>query len=484
MTQSQPPPEPPVTYEWIPRRVSQVEPERLNLFDTFIKLTDFVTPMGAESVMWDQIPGRGRPDEHGNWIVEVPRPDGTPSNTMFSSHLDTVGWEFKPINRRLGSNGIIETDGRTNLGADDKIGVALMIQMIWRRIPGQYVFHYGEERGGVGSKARANLYQPAHNKCIAFDRRGYQSIITKQMGHQCCSDAFAKALAAALADDDGWIAMEPDPTGSFTDSASYMYLIDECTNLSVGYDNAHTNQEWQDIDWANVLLERLVQVDWEHLPTFRNAGQAKQEREEADRKAEEARRNPLYYPSNRSRDCQVGHEHRMEEFFGDGDSTSSNSGGRRLDAGRFKLIGGEWYKWDDGKNDWIRFDLNEPDTTSAGSVEGKVYGKATKKESKPKLDKRKVCCDCCGKEESVPVELLIDGGKFHLCSFHLRDFEDRFDRDLLSKEEAQYLRHYKFALATRDGHVKQTKSQRRRMRRWRAAAKVSIKKGKGSPIPI
>ena len=83
------------------------------------------------------------------WVVEVPRPDGTLAPVMFSGHVDTMHrtegrqkvW-FDPK-----AECYFMEDGEP-LGADDAAGVWLMLNMIDARVPGTYVFHRGEERGG------------------------------------------------------------------------------------------------------------------------------------------------------------------------------------------------------------------------------------------------------------------------------------------------------------------------------------------------
>ena len=47
-------------------------------------------------------------------------------------------------------------------------------------------------------------------------------------------------------------------------------MIPECTNLSVGYWSQHTIKETQDVGFAEKLLARLLQIDWEALPTSRD----------------------------------------------------------------------------------------------------------------------------------------------------------------------------------------------------------------------
>jgi hypothetical protein len=62
--------------------------------------------------------------------------------------------------------------------------------------------------------------------------------------------------------DEDW---ETDTGGSFTDTANYTENISECTNLSVGYYNAHTQSEYQDYAFLYVFLKGLIETPWEEL---------------------------------------------------------------------------------------------------------------------------------------------------------------------------------------------------------------------------
>jgi hypothetical protein len=63
-----------------------------------------------------------------------------------------------------------------------------------------------------------------------------------------------------------------DPTGVFTDSANFIDLIPECTNVSVGYFNEHTHNEIQNITYLEQLAEACVAVEWENLDVSRKIG--------------------------------------------------------------------------------------------------------------------------------------------------------------------------------------------------------------------
>jgi len=56
----------------------------------------------------------------------------------------------------------------------------------------------------------------------------------------------------------------------YTDTAEFTDIIPECTNISVGYYSEHTQNENLDIHHYTALAERVVQIDWDTLPTDRD----------------------------------------------------------------------------------------------------------------------------------------------------------------------------------------------------------------------
>ena len=189
-------------------------------------IRDFIAPLGATE------------DGFGNMILRI-----GDAPIMFTSHTDTV-------HRKAGTQRIVQKAGLVKLsatekdasclGADCTAGVWLMREMILARVSGLYVFFREEECGGYGSQWFADN-TPELVKgiqfCISLDRKGTDSIITHQAGGRCASDAFAKSLAKQMRGYRG------DDTGLFTDSHNMKHLVPECTNISVGYENAHTPNE-------------------------------------------------------------------------------------------------------------------------------------------------------------------------------------------------------------------------------------------------
>jgi len=211
----------------------------------------FILPLGVQQ------------DAYGNFYKRI----GADSHVLWSSHIDSV-------HATSGRQRLAEVDGwlyslsNECLGADCATGVWLMSEMIKRNVPGLYVFHRDEESGGRGSTFIANQYKElleGIDYAIAFDRKGFNSVITHQFGSRCCSNAFADALAAQLGE--GW---QRDDTGSFTDTAMYVDLVPECSNISVGYLDQHSSREVQYLPFVVDLLETLCRLDVEALPVSRD----------------------------------------------------------------------------------------------------------------------------------------------------------------------------------------------------------------------
>lgn len=211
-------------------------------------------------------------DKAGNLWIQV----GEAPAIMWSVHTDTV--HHKPGRQKVyvdawGHARVVRGSGNC-LGADDTAGVWLALEMITAGVEGLYVFHRGEECGGIGSQYVAK-HTPERLEglrfAIALDRKGYSSVITHQ-GGRCCSDAFANSLASALGIVHGGV-FAADDSGIFTDTANYVGLVGECTNLSVGYFNQHGPKESLDLQFVKALRDRLITADFSALVYEREPGE-------------------------------------------------------------------------------------------------------------------------------------------------------------------------------------------------------------------
>lgn len=209
-------------------------------------------------------------DKHGNYFVLVG--DSEQSDVAFTSHLDTVA---RPTSAApdvgCTNKGVLFVKNPQQadcLGADCGAGIYLMLEMLRRGVHGRYCFFVDEEVGCEGSAASVkddSGFWTGVKAMISFDRRG-DGIITHQRYMRCCSDTFAKILAERLGRTEQHL-----QKGVYTDSAEFVGIIPECTNVGVGYMHEHTPDEVLDLNILGEVLERVLQDGtFSHLPIERD----------------------------------------------------------------------------------------------------------------------------------------------------------------------------------------------------------------------
>lgn len=247
--------------------------------ELFLKLTEWTIPFGKESTLEKYLPPGFRKDSIGNYYYRIGNP--TESRTLFTTHLDTYSKDYEKVNHVFDEKDpyIVKTDGKTILGGDNKLGCCILISMIKDNIPGTYYFFIGEEpilSGGLygstealeSEKLRPFNFFKQFDRCIAFDRKEYGSIVVRQMGRMCCSSEFAKRIANEF-DIKGIKWDSTKGFGYYTDTAVFMDVIPECTNISAGGFNEHFTSEWVDLNYTYNVYLAAKDLDWESLPTER-----------------------------------------------------------------------------------------------------------------------------------------------------------------------------------------------------------------------
>jgi tripeptide aminopeptidase len=127
------------------------------LIERFIELVKIPSPSGKEenisSFIKDSVEKWGYKvykDELGNLFIET---DKLPK-FFLNAHMDTVG-PCEDVNPIIEGD-IIRSDGTTILGADDKVGIAVILELLERykteQPPIQVIFTVQEEIGLVGAK--------------------------------------------------------------------------------------------------------------------------------------------------------------------------------------------------------------------------------------------------------------------------------------------------------------------------------------------
>ena len=205
-------------------------------------------------------------DSIGNIWCKIGEP-----TTVFTAHMDCVHnmEEVLPVKGKIVGGKydktpcifLDESSKNTALGTDDKAGIRILLHMIENEVTGLYIFTVEEECGCVGAKHAATILPSYIKRAICFDRRDTTSVITKMWQGPCCSDEFADEIIRQL--DMGHV---KDTGGSSTDTVQFHDLLDNYTNISVGYYNEHTKDEWLDTRYFRKLMKQVLKVDWENLP--------------------------------------------------------------------------------------------------------------------------------------------------------------------------------------------------------------------------
>ena len=215
----------------------------------------FMTQDEVEAYVYKEASRLGFEIEHseGNYIycnAVNYKPNNRP---LLISHMDTVDTHsnavtnvsLKDIDINHGSLHLSK-DSNCVLGADDRSGVGLMLELM--RTNGSdynFLFTCNEEVGGIGSNVfvtdtRIDYHE--HSCFISLDRRGNNDVAT----YGCDNNNLIKIF-----EDRGYV----EQYGSFTDCLILSESCEvACVNLSVGYDNEHTSREVQNLDTMFKLL--------------------------------------------------------------------------------------------------------------------------------------------------------------------------------------------------------------------------------------
>jgi len=247
----------------------------MNFKETFLKLTEYTIPFGEEEMivpfLKSRVPGLKR-DVIGNYFVEIGG-----SETLFTTHLDTYSEKVEKVNHVF-EDDWIGTDGTTILGGDNKNGMTILLYMIEQNVPGTYYFFIGEEpilSGGLYGSSNILKKTPEFftkfKRAIAFDRKQTGSVVTRQMARKCCSDEFAEFLIDEF--DKNGLEFQKDPAAYYTDTASFLNVIPEITNLSAGGWGEHTKNEKSLITYIESVAKVATKINWEESPIVRKSGE-------------------------------------------------------------------------------------------------------------------------------------------------------------------------------------------------------------------
>lgn len=199
-------------------------------------------------------------DKAGNILINFNKE--TANTPILVAHLDNVlSGEREPI---LDLSGNIVLGRKNGIGFDDKAGIIGAIE-IWRRSKEKdfrIIFTADEEVGGIGAgELDENVYQDA-SYIIEMDRKGGSDLIQNSGGTRLCSDEFASMFECY-----GFKKAQ----GTFTDVNVFKPLARHVNmvNLSIGYHNPHTNQEYLDVKEFEYVVDCVfdfLQTHKEYIP--------------------------------------------------------------------------------------------------------------------------------------------------------------------------------------------------------------------------
>lgn len=236
--------------------------------ELFRKLLETASPSGHEKgvqdIVIEELDAMGVEhvlDKHGNIWTRVGETD---QPTLFTAHMDCIHNDHPVILDWDDDTGIVKLHGdckQRALGADDSVGVRMLLHMIEHSVEALYIFTTEEETGCKGAAFAAKFCPDYIKHAITFDRKDVSSVITSMSWGKCCSDEFAQAIIDGLD-----MGHEMDDTGSTTDTEKFRDKTLNHTNISAGYYQEHTKSERCDLDYVQDLMDAVLKVKWNELP--------------------------------------------------------------------------------------------------------------------------------------------------------------------------------------------------------------------------
>lgn len=166
------------------------------LIDLFCTLAEIPSPsMGEDAVSTEilaTLMSSGievKKDNYSNVIARIPATDKSKKPMLFSAHMDVVG-DDSPVNIVLNDNGIIETDKKRTLGADDKAGVAAAIMTARKIVEDKNLKHGGlelvftrDEESGMSGIKHVNMSELESEYALVLDSDTFGEVMISGAGY-------------------------------------------------------------------------------------------------------------------------------------------------------------------------------------------------------------------------------------------------------------------------------------------------------------
>lgn len=235
-----------------------------NTYDYYLyllqELTKLTTPSGKEENIEDILFQSGfKRDAHGNYFIK------NDSNILITAHADNYCKLEKKVVHVIEDNKL-KTDGKTILGADNKVGICYILAMIDAGKKYNYYIFKSEEIGRVGSKIlleKDSNFLSTIDLAIAFDRKDATSIITSQRGCPCASYETSLEIKKEFAR--VGISLNLSNEGGSCDTFTFRNIVPECINISSGTFNEHTFDEYVDLNFFGKMIKGLTKINFENI---------------------------------------------------------------------------------------------------------------------------------------------------------------------------------------------------------------------------
>lgn len=236
-------------------KLSNLQPVKL-----LMELTSKTIPYGSEELIYDVVQKNCKhklnKDSFGNLHVSIGN-----SKILFCAHLDTYSQKVEEVNHILEDNKL-KTDETTILGGDNKVGCAVIINMINHDIPGNYYFFIGEEVGRLGSIwLNDQIKEGDFTLALTFDRKFTGSVCTYQRGVKLCNDELASNIISQLDSVTGY-SFKEDYFGLSCDTYSFNEKVNNCLNISTGVYDEHKKTEWVDLNFFRAIFNGATKINW------------------------------------------------------------------------------------------------------------------------------------------------------------------------------------------------------------------------------
>ncbi|MGD7048816.1 M20/M25/M40 family metallo-hydrolase [Rossellomorea marisflavi] len=203
-------------------------------------------------------------DHAGNILAERTYRNGNGPTILLNAHLDTV----EPIEpgRNILKDGPIWSSSRGILGADDRAGVAILLELAnmlhqTSCFSGKvkFIFTVQEECGLLGAREVSDHFLWGTDAAFVVDRRGTGDIVTSCGGTiPFCDPVYGNFLETLASGGglEGWKAVQ----GGSSDTRIWASHGIQSVNLSVGYRDEHTEEESLDVSACYSTLQLLKTI--------------------------------------------------------------------------------------------------------------------------------------------------------------------------------------------------------------------------------